>query len=227
METKHTPGDWAVKQSNFGHLSVFSRPVPEDSVQICEMIAPLTPMDKMAIIKDKSVVMRDKSIELAFLQIEANANLIALAPRMHDLLTSIDYAQLRQQKEDLLLMREVQHADALDGIIHLIDSIQDFAEDHLGILQDDWYTQEWKCTDPDTEQYGRRLGPQLFEFKQNGVPATQIDLTQYTPEQIESIINAYGYTHQYKNGFHDIADLYDKETVWIMAECIFETEMVN
>ena len=88
---------------------------------------------------------------------------------------------------------------------------------------------DWICTDPDTQQYGRRVtdNDDLFEFKEmrdNGLFQTGIDLGAYTHEQIEDCINTYGYTLQNDNGKSgtNIYELYGNEANWIMAECLFE-----
>jgi len=90
---------------------------------------------------------------------------------------------------------------------------------------------EWKCTDPDTEQYGRHICNLIFEFKQKGVEPKLINVAEYELKEIEHIINAYGYTNlsgQNKSpSFKNITDLYRGETNWIIAECIFESEMLN
>lgn len=46
----------------------------------------------------------------------------------------------------------------------------------------------------------------------------KIDLTEYTLEEIESIISPY-----YKS-IQQVKELYDNNSNWILAECIFEQE---
>lgn len=88
---------------------------------------------------------------------------------------------------------------------------------------------EWVCTDPDTVQYGMQISEYEFEFKEglNGVKKNEvIDLREYTMEQIENCINSYGYSLVWtRNGPRNIWDLYGEETMWIIAECIFESEI--
>jgi hypothetical protein len=88
------------------------------------------------------------------------------------------------------------------------------------------FSKEWKLTDSDTNQYGRQLTDLSFEFKEDGKEETIIDLSDYTKEEIESIINSYGYTlgKVTINGLSSIHGLYGVDTNWIIAECIFETE---
>lgn len=88
----------------------------------------------------------------------------------------------------------------------------------------------WKLTDGDTKQFGRQLTNTLFEFKQKGVKAKLIDLTEYEQKEIEHIVNAYGYTFLTKEdknpALSNIHEQYGKEADWITAECIFESEIV-
>ena len=96
---------------------------------------------------------------------------------------------------------------------------------------------EWTCTDPDTQQYGRYLGDRVYEFKElnpiytSGIDPyaaklieLEVDLKEYTEEDILSIIVSYGYTLGSMN--NDYGDgPYGAD--WIIAECIFEFESVN
>lgn len=96
----------------------------------------------------------------------------------------------------------------------------------------------WILTDPDTEQYGRKLSDWVYEFKEktkdddwmeNDFVELEIDMSKYSANQVEPIINAYGYTLEPWSDGTFIFDLYkNKETVnWIIAECIFENESGN
>jgi hypothetical protein len=94
------------------------------------------------------------------------------------------------------------------------------------------YSKEWKLTDPDSNQYGRQLTDMLFEFKEDGKDETGIDLSAFKNKEIESVINSYGYTLYRKSniltpkkGLENIFDLYGKDANWIIAECIFETDV--
>lgn len=83
-------------------------------------------------------------------------------------------------------------------------------------------TKRWTCTDPNTQQYGRKLSNWTFEFKEGNIKEI-IDLYKYSSEKVEPIINAYGYSLlPYKKEF--IYSIYkNTESVnWIIAECIFE-----
>lgn len=84
---------------------------------------------------------------------------------------------------------------------------------------------EWKCTDPDMNQWGRLVGGRVYEFKQDmkypdGSVVKEeetIDLNDYTEEEINDHLSAYGW---------DIEQLKEENSLedaeWLMAECIFE-----
>lgn len=85
----------------------------------------------------------------------------------------------------------------------------------------------WICTDPATEQHGRKLSDWIYEFKEirgNKTFQQTVDLSHYSAREVEPIINAYGYTLEPWSDDTFIFDIYEnKETVnWIIAECIFE-----
>ena len=87
----------------------------------------------------------------------------------------------------------------------------------------------WILTDPDTNQYGKKISNKIFEFKQSDIndnyPVT-IDLNDYTYEQIENCINSYGYTiFNAGMGMLNIDKEYGDDADWIIAECLFEMEM--
>lgn len=87
----------------------------------------------------------------------------------------------------------------------------------------------WICTDPDTQQYGRRVSYDIYQFKQpdinNGDPV-EIDKSRYSMHQIEECINSYGYTIIPDNGKSGkyIYELYGEEADWVISECLFEME---
>lgn len=88
---------------------------------------------------------------------------------------------------------------------------------------------EWKCTDADTNQWGRHVHNNiLFEFKEDRggeVFEDGIDISGFTDAEIESTINAYGYTLYESNGnLHNVFDEYGDDANWIIAECLFEME---
>ncbi len=86
---------------------------------------------------------------------------------------------------------------------------------------------KWVCTDSDTQQYGRQINETTFQFKEKGKDKSIVDIKKYSNEQIENIINSYGYTlepNHRTNNNQNIHVLYGEEANWIIAECIFESE---
>ncbi len=89
---------------------------------------------------------------------------------------------------------------------------------------------KWILTDVDTGQYGTQIDEYglVYEFKEPfinfGNPVT-INLSDYTNEQLEHCINAYGYTN-YKStdDLRSMLELCGEEANWITAECLFEME---
>lgn len=106
-------------------------------------------------------------------------------------------------------------------------------------------TQEWKLTDPDNFQYGRKIREGVYEFKEfdrnnyainlDDYPTEDIFIdtifdhsefweemtivmSQYTEEQIQKHISAY-----YKD-VDEVKEIYGDDWEWIVAECIFEQE---
>lgn len=84
---------------------------------------------------------------------------------------------------------------------------------------------KWTCTDPATNQYGRRISDKVYEFKEevsypDGFKYTvqkEIDLKDYTEDEINDHLSPYGW---------DIIQLKEENPLehaeWLMAECIFE-----
>lgn len=86
----------------------------------------------------------------------------------------------------------------------------------------------WVCTDPDNNQYGRKLHDGHYEFKEKnhfhdindeGEWITiDILLPMYTEEQIEKHISAY------YDSLNHLKEQCGDDWEWIVAECIFEQE---
>jgi hypothetical protein len=84
---------------------------------------------------------------------------------------------------------------------------------------------EYICTDPATEQYGRRISEKIYEFKEtvkfpdgnSYVEEKEIDLNDYSEDEINDHLSPYGW---------NIIQLKEENTIedaeWLMAECIFE-----
>ena len=96
----------------------------------------------------------------------------------------------------------------------------------------------WVITDPDCNQWGRQLRSckglklNLFEFSElryNGscheLYRSGIDPSAFDKEELESIVNSYGYTlGKTKGNLVNLKKQYGKDADWIKAECIFEQE---
>lgn len=84
----------------------------------------------------------------------------------------------------------------------------------------------WECTDPDTGQWGRKVNDFTWEYFDNGEgpeDADYIDVRRYTVAQIESTIQAYGYTLA-PGGPDNIQSIYGNSYLQIIAECLFEMQ---
>lgn len=85
---------------------------------------------------------------------------------------------------------------------------------------------KWICTDPSCKQYGRKIGERVFEFKEdvkfpNSPVVTvqkEIDLNDYTDEEINDYLSPYGWSIEILNNENDS----NASAEWLMAECIFE-----
>ncbi len=89
---------------------------------------------------------------------------------------------------------------------------------------------EWTCTDPDNQQYGRKIGDGHYEFKERN-PGFEINpieedewvqidiiLAHYTDAEIKKHVSAY------YNSLEELKEIYGDNWEWIVAECIFEYE---
>ena len=84
---------------------------------------------------------------------------------------------------------------------------------------------KWICTNPSSNQWGRMISENIFEFKKDikypdgniNKVGSVIHLRDYTSGQRQNYLYAFGY---------NLDDLYrkmDKDDVnWLVAECIFE-----
>lgn len=92
------------------------------------------------------------------------------------------------------------------------------------------FSQEWVCTDPDQNQWGRQIGDDMYEFKEDdpfeeddGVRQETIVLSHYSDKIKEYCINSFGYSlYETKDGNQNIDELYGDQSDWIIAECLFE-----
>jgi hypothetical protein len=85
----------------------------------------------------------------------------------------------------------------------------------------------WQQTDADSNQYGRKLKGNRYEFREEvmnpifdnygEIIQFEVDLNEYLPEEIENHCSAYG-------GVDEINEQYGEQANFIIAECIFEQE---
>ena len=87
---------------------------------------------------------------------------------------------------------------------------------------------DWILIDPSTEQFGRKISSVEFEFKQNtgvlGLPVAcaSICVNDYTKEEQMDYLSSY-----YSGSYEDIKKQLGDEFNWIVAECIFETDILD
>lgn len=83
----------------------------------------------------------------------------------------------------------------------------------------------WICTDPNINQWGRKIGDRLYEFKQDMkypdesviTEQGEINLNDYSDEFINDILSSYGWSIEQLKEENSL-----KDAEWLMAECIFE-----
>lgn len=81
--------------------------------------------------------------------------------------------------------------------------------------------QNWTLTDPDTNQFGRQLSKYRFEFKEDERQQAIIDLERYSWKEIADVCEAY---------YGDMDELFrynPKQSCWIIAECLFEMNVIK
>jgi hypothetical protein len=99
---------------------------------------------------------------------------------------------------------------------------------------------DWTCTDPDNHQYGRKISDGVYQFKEwigggkldepvektikecfdkpENWEENTITLSDYTEEEIRNHISAY------YDSLEALREIYENDSDWIIAECIFEQE---
>ena len=83
----------------------------------------------------------------------------------------------------------------------------------------------WICTDSDEKQFGRFISKGIYEFKENDKNKLTIFLEEYSTEEIESCINAYGYTlHPLKNNYI-FNECNEEDGLFLIAEWLYEFEL--
>jgi len=84
---------------------------------------------------------------------------------------------------------------------------------------------DWICTDPDMNQWGRKIGERTYEFKQDMKypdgsvveEENEINLNDYSEEEINNHLSAYSWSVQQLKNENNL-----ENAEWLMAECIFE-----
>jgi hypothetical protein len=84
---------------------------------------------------------------------------------------------------------------------------------------------EWVCTDPNMNQYGRKISDGVYEFKQDMKypdgsiikERGEVHLKDYSNEEINDHLSSFGYS------IGILKDTMNEANAeWITAECIFE-----
>lgn len=102
---------------------------------------------------------------------------------------------------------------------HLIENITNNRQKLLGIVPEMKVLPEWKCTDPDADQWGRQLSPYVFEFRTKDSEPVKIDLEAYSHVSQDLIVRTF-----YPDGIDQVHREYGENALWIVAECIYESE---
>ena len=83
---------------------------------------------------------------------------------------------------------------------------------------------KWICTDPNINQWGRKIKDKVYEFRQDMkypdgtiIESGEINLQDYTNEYINDILSSYDWSIEQLKDENNIED-----AEWLMAECIFE-----
>lgn len=98
----------------------------------------------------------------------------------------------------------------------------------------------WTCTDPDNHQYGRKLSPGVYQFKEwigggkldekieetikkefnrsSSWEEDTIVLSNFNEQEIREHISSY------YNSLEHLKEIYEDNWEWIVAECIFEQQ---
>lgn len=141
----------------------------------------------------------------------------------------------KEIKNRLEYLRQQLRGECISyGELHELQSLAEHIEkDDVELLEAAGVPEDggiWKCTDPDTNQWGRRTGEKVYQFKQDvkypdGVVITEedtIDLNDYTREEIEDHLAPYGWSIAQLKEENDLED-----AEWLMAECIFEQTVLH
>ncbi len=133
------------------------------------------------------------------------------------------HPQLKKLIEDVAVMAEYIQVDLEHNNIAdfaALETYQEFADNYKNIL--------WVCTDPNNEQYGRKLAEGHYEFKEKNrfhdindegeIIQMDILLSMYDDKKIQSHVSAYC------DSLESLKEIYGENWEWVLAEIIFEQE---
>jgi len=133
--------------------------------------------------------------------------------------------QVKKMLEDVALMAEYIKLDIdaenFDENNCAIEDYSDFAKNYKNVL--------WICTDPDNQQYGRKLAAGHYEFKEKN-PKFEFDKDENEWIEDDILLNMYDevtikkHISAYHDSINEIKRIYGEDWEWIVAECIFEQE---
>jgi len=138
----------------------------------------------------------------------------------------VNFELLETQRQDLYKLLDseenglsAQETTSLEGILNFLNMICDSYIDEI----------DWICTDPSCNQYRKDVTETIFMFKEDRIinPVTketevfemEINIDDYTWEEIIDSCNAFGYTATQVDKW-----LTEGEEFALIAECLFELE---
>lgn len=139
-------------------------------------------------------------------------------PEITDKQTAVAQAQREIEEQGIYTGFDFDYR--VDANVQILEEAGHFSKEQAEILSG------WICTDPDTDQFGRRIEPGIYEFKETvrlpggtAYPKQEIvDLSQFTVEEKIEALATFGYTLESVK-----RELPDPD--WILAECIFESQL--
>lgn len=152
----------------------------------------------------------------------------------------IDWKLLRIQKVRLLdvinEIHDISDKEALEGILLLVDHVQDNAVDSGVYTESDVFgghseygdaVGKWKCTDPSCQQWRLQINETTYKFKEMRVINPQtleanqfeatIDVNDYSLKEIYEDCLPFGY-----EPYQILKWMSEHEDYSLIAECIFE-----
>lgn len=123
-----------------------------------------------------------------------------MAMKKYDV-TQIDFSDLRNQKRELLKIigerNQPDGEDDLDGIVHLIDSIQDFVCDVLGYKEHDvfdldmddpdYHPEPLYTNEPEEQKFAREMSEVIYDMHREGTYL--YDHEEMSEEFIDIVLN--------------------------------------